>query len=129
MPPVEQKNCKKWSTDLYLDFDFLGKSKSVLWQDITPLWKSANYWRLSVFRASNNALEATTSKADAIWNPKSQKTLRFTLPLEVLLAADFEFCSNDTSTQCEKDAKPKIESRKIPFLMHTYPEPPPKKNT
>jgi hypothetical protein len=119
--PVEQKDCKDWSTDeVYLNLNYLvTKSDSLLWADIGNLMKGAKYWRLNIFKVSTGDWQNGTSKVkNAEWSPISDPTIRLKLPLEVMLLADFEFCYSDNCG----DSSAKTAGRNIPFLMHNYPD-------
>lgn len=114
----EKGDCHKEGTYLYLDFDYLSKSDSLLWQDIDKLRKRSKYWRLSVFKASDGTLQIAKG-----WAPTSDVTVQMELPLEKMYSAEFEFCSRPSSKECDDDmSEDKIISREIPFLMHKFPE-------
>ena len=118
-PPVQKEYCKDWSSEVYLNLDFLAKSDSVLWMDITDLRKNAKSWRLNIFNASTDGwVTGTYDYKKSDWSPMSDPTIRLKPPLEVLLRAEFEFCYSD---DCN-DSLAKTASRTIPFLMHTLPD-------
>ena len=111
--------CHRENSHLYLDFDYLDKSKSILWDDMKKVRKKSNFWRLQVFRASDGTLQGSIP-----WTSTTNVTVDMALPLEVLLNADFEFCSRNSTQDCDEDTSgDKIVERGIPFLMHTFPEP------
>jgi hypothetical protein len=112
--------CHRENSHLYLDFDYLDTSKSILWEDMKRVRKKSNYWRLRVFKASDGTLQGSIP-----WTSTTSVTVDMELPLEVLLNADFEFCSRNSTQDCDEDtSEDKILQRGIPFLMHTFPEPP-----
>jgi hypothetical protein len=130
-----EKCSEKPSNDVYLNFDYLGKSDSALWQDIVKRNLDngkTKFWRLNIFRVSTGELEKNGStyqedtKTD--WLPTSKRTVRMKdLPLEILLRAEFEFCSENSTEKCDAPAakeapSAKISGRNINFLMHEYPE-------
>src|SRR5689334_402534 len=75
---AEDGICNKEGSYLYLDFEYLAKSDSQLWDDITKLRKRNKLWRLNVYRASDGAY--VDGKP---WAPMSDVTVQLTLPLEV----------------------------------------------
>jgi hypothetical protein len=125
-PPVPKDQCKDYSKDVYLSFDYLAKSDSVLWQDIVKHNLDngkTNYWRLNIWRVSSGDLVASTYQNDTQtdWLPKTTRTFRKELPFEILLRAEFDFCAAESPEQCDIPSE-KISGRNIKFLVHIYPE-------
>ena len=107
--------------DVYLSFKFLANSDSELWRDITGLRGQNKSWRLLISRASTGEYLDGTN-----WRPitendnirmKTKPDKGAKLPLEVLLRAEFEFCS-DTPADCTVPSA----TRPINFLLHEFPE-------
>jgi hypothetical protein len=121
----DKERCEDRSKDLYLNFDLLTKSPSVLWKDITGVLndRSTQFWRLNLFRVSDGSYVTGTwekDKKDTAWMSKTTRKIRFPeadLKYETMLSAHFEFCSNDTTMQCD-DVSGKFETRYINFLIH-----------
>jgi len=125
-PPAPQDQCKDFSKDVYLSFDYLAKSDSVLWEDLVKANLDngkTQFWRLNIWRLSTSELVASTYQTDrqTDWLPRSTRTFRKELPLEVLLAAEFDFCADTSPEKCDVPSE-KISIRNINFLLHVYPE-------
>jgi hypothetical protein len=107
--------------DVYLSFKFLADSDSELWRDITNLRGQNKSWRLLVSRASTGEyLDGTNWKAVNDNDKIRMRTKPDTggkLPREVLLRAEFEFCS-DPPANCTVPSA----TRPIIFLLHEFPE-------
>jgi hypothetical protein len=127
-PPASQDKCQDFSKDVYLSFDYLANTDSVLWEDIVKGNLDngkVKYWRLNIWRVSTGDLVGSTFQEDTKtdWLPRSTRKFRRTLPLEVLLRAEFDFCADDTPEKCDiPSEKHKGTSRNIDFLLHVFPE-------
>lgn len=121
-PPKKMDECEdRGLYDVYLSFKFLADSDSELWKDITYLRGQNKSWRLLISRASTGEyLDGTDWKPITNNDTIRMKTKPDTggkLPREVMLRAEFEFCS-DTPANC---ATPSA-TRPINFLLHEFPE-------
>jgi hypothetical protein len=124
MPKKLDKCEDKGFYDVYLSFAYLTNSDIELWKDITDIRKKNRSWRFIVSRASTGEYLDGTD-----WRPitgndmvrmKTKPDDGGKIPREVLLRAEFEFCS-DTPDKCD-DPSAKIIGRNINFLMHEFPE-------
>ena len=140
-PNTYGKCDEKEGYDVYLRFKYLANSDSEFWRDITAFRNNNNpttdvkvkSWRVSIFKASTGEyLDGTYHKDKKTdWRPIDNendyvrlKTIPDggNIPREVLLRADFEFCSSDAD-KCDTDSSAQIVGRSISFLMHEFPEP------
>jgi hypothetical protein len=112
------KTCQDLSEDVYLRLDFLKKSDSALWMDINSMLDKpeTKFWRLIISAIRDDEVQEFTE-----WKNKSDRTARFRhLPPEVLLRAEFDFCSNETSNECDS-VSAKVKTKNIDFLKHRLP--------
>jgi hypothetical protein len=121
-PPKKMDECEDGGIyDVFLSFKFLADSDSLLWKDITNLRSTNQSWRLIISRASTGEYLDGTNWRPVINTDKIRmKTKPDTggkLPREVLLRAEFEFCS-DTPPNCTVPSA----TRPINFLLHEFPE-------
>jgi hypothetical protein len=121
-PPKKMDECEDGGFyDVYLSFRFLEDSESVVWKDITNLRSNNTSWRLLISRASTGEyLDGTNWKPITNNDKIRMKTKPDTggkLPREVLLRAEFEFCSDQPANCAVPSA-----TRPINFLLHEFPE-------